>query len=34
MLVVDDDLAVRNSLKFSLEVEGFQVVSIRVGRNC
>ena len=25
MLVVDDDLAVRNSLKFILEVEGFQV---------
>ena len=25
MLVVDDDLAVRNSLRFILEVEGFQV---------
>jgi hypothetical protein len=25
MLVVDDDSAVRNSLKFILEVEGFQV---------
>jgi FixJ family two-component response regulator len=25
MLVVDDDSAVRNSLRFILEVEGFQV---------
>jgi len=26
VLVVDDDLAVRNSLKFSLELEGFAVL--------
>jgi FixJ family two-component response regulator len=29
VIVVDDDTAVRNSLKFSLEVEGFAVLAYR-----
>ena len=29
VIVVDDDTAVRNSLKFSLEIEGFAVVAYR-----
>jgi two-component system, LuxR family, response regulator FixJ len=31
VMVIDDDLAVRNSLKFSLEVEGFTVRSYATG---
>lgn len=31
VIVIDDDLAVRNSLKFSLEVEGFTVRSYATG---
>jgi len=31
VIVLDDDLAVRNSLKFSLEVEGFTVRSYATG---
>ena len=31
VLVIDDDPAVRNSLKFSLEVEGFKVHSYATG---
>ena len=33
MLVVDDDAAVRNSLKFILEVEGFQVRAFASGED-
>ena len=29
VIVVDDDTAVRNSLKFSLEIEGFAVLAYR-----
>lgn len=32
ILVVDDDAAVRNSLKFSLEIEGFAVRTYATGR--
>jgi two-component system, LuxR family, response regulator FixJ len=31
VIVLDDDLAVRNSLKFSLEIEGFSVRSYATG---
>jgi FixJ family two-component response regulator len=31
VIVVDDDLAVRNSLKFALEIEGFTVRSYATG---
>src|SRR3954454_10350748 len=31
VIVLDDDLAVRNSLKFSLEIEGFVVRSYATG---
>ena len=31
VIVVDDDLAVRNSLKFSLEIEGLTVHSFATG---
>jgi two-component system, LuxR family, response regulator FixJ len=31
VIVLDDDLAVRNSLKFSLEIEGFAVRSYATG---
>ena len=31
VIVLDDDLAVRNSLKFSLEIEGFTVRSYATG---
>src|SRR6185312_15222590 len=31
IVVIDDDLAVRNSLKFSLEIEGFTVRSYATG---
>ena len=31
VIVIDDDVAVRNSLKFSLEVEGFTVRSYATG---
>ena len=31
VIVLDDDLAVRNSLKFSLEIEGFKVHSYATG---
>jgi two-component system, LuxR family, response regulator FixJ len=31
VIVIDDDLAVRNSLKFSLEIEGFTVRSYATG---
>jgi PleD family two-component response regulator len=34
VIVVDDDVAVRNSLKFSLEVEGFAVRVYSGGLNC
>ena len=34
VIVLDDDLAVRNSLKFSLEIEGFTVRSYGREPNC
>jgi FixJ family two-component response regulator len=34
VIVVDDDVAVRNSLRFSLEVEGFVVRAFPVAPNC
>ena len=29
VIVVDDDAAVRNSLKFALEIDGFAVANLR-----
>jgi FixJ family two-component response regulator len=34
VIVVDDDLAVRNSLKFSLELKDLRCVSFQAGSNC